>query len=152
LLTPQANNETLCYRKFEDMMESHGTEDQIEDDAWDVLNEMAHLRIIKDIRDELHMIKRVISEQEDVVQTLYGKPEKRKSSPNSKVTAQEEMQLLESMQLRLRKVDKLEREALMVEQRVSTVQGTPEAEGVVQEPADGRSSRTCWISSRSRAT
>jgi hypothetical protein len=102
-------------------MESHGTEGQIEDDAWDVSNEMAHLRIIKDIRYELHMIKRVISEQEDVVQALYGKTEKRRTyEKNSKITPQEEDQLLESMDLRLRKVDKLEREALMVEQRVST--------------------------------
>jgi hypothetical protein len=102
------------------MMESHGVAGQIEDDAWDVSNEMAHLRIVKDIRDELHMVKRVISEQEDVVQSLYGKAEKRKSSGStSKITLQDEDQLLESMHLRLRKVDKLEREALMVEQRVS---------------------------------
>jgi len=102
------------------MEQSHEVEDQIDDNAWDVSNEMAHLRIVKDIRDELHMVKRVISEQEDVVQSLYGKTDKRKSAGStSKITLQDEDQLLESMHLRLRKVDKLEREALMVEQRVS---------------------------------
>jgi hypothetical protein len=101
-------------------MESQGSNDQIEDDAWDVSNEMAHLRIIKDIRDELHMIKRVLSEQEEVITTIYGKPDKRNRSGNSsKITLLDEVKLLESMQIRLQKVDKLEREALMVEQRVS---------------------------------
>jgi hypothetical protein len=101
-------------------MDTHGSADKIEDTAWDVVNEMAHLRIIKDIRDELHMIKRVLSEQEDVLQALYGgKPEKRKRSSTSKITLMDEDQLLDSAHLRLQKVDKLEREALMVEQRVS---------------------------------
>lgn len=105
-------------------MESHGSEDKMEDATWDVRKEMAHLRIIKDIRDELHMIKRVISEQQDVVQALYGgKPEKRKSSSTSKISLMDEDQLLDSVHLRLQKVDKLEREALMVEQRVSIATG-----------------------------
>jgi len=129
------------------MMESHGVEGQIEDDAWDVSNEMAHLRIVKDIRDELHMIKRVISEQQDVVQTIYGTTEKRKKSGNtSKITVQEEDQLLESVELRLRKVDKLEREALMVEQRVSFM--TAYELPVLTK----HSSKISSISSRSRAT
>ena len=123
-IADQANNETVCYKLFEDMLESHRGKEKIEDTKWDVLKEMAHLRIIKDIRDELHMIKRVISEQEDVVQALYGgKPEKRKSSSTSKITSMDEDQLRDGMQLRLQKVDKLEREALMVEQRVSIATG-----------------------------
>jgi hypothetical protein len=123
-IADQANNETTCYKLFEDMLESHRSKDKIEDTTWDVLREMAHLRIIKDIRDELHMIKRVISEQKDVVQALYGgRSEKRKSSSTSKITLMDEDQLLEGMQLRVQKVDKLEREALMVEARVSIAAG-----------------------------
>jgi Mg2+ and Co2+ transporter CorA len=100
-------------------MDAHNADDKIEDKAWDVLKEMAHLRIIKDIRDELHMIKRVFSEQEDVLEALYAKADPKRST-NSKVPYAEERQLLDSVNLRLQRVDKLEREALMVEQRVST--------------------------------
>jgi hypothetical protein len=125
------------------MMDSHTAEDKIEDKAWDVLKEMAHLRIIKDIRDELHMIKRVISEQDDVIEALYAKADPKRPA-NSKVTYVEERQLMENMKLRLQRVDKLELEALMVEQRVSIANGP----GL---DADQTSSTVFSISNRSRA-
>jgi hypothetical protein len=143
-IADQANKETVCYKKFEDMLEMHRAGEKIEETTWDVLEEMAELRIIKDIRDELHMIKRVISEQQDVVQDLYsGKHDMQKTLNMSKISKMDGDQLLDSVQLRLDKVDKLEREALMVEQRVS--------QSTCSEPSNGDSSMISWISSRSRA-
>lgn len=101
------------------MREGRGTEGQVEYDAWIASNEMGHLRTIKDIRDEIQMIKKVLSEQQEVVQSIYGGTEMRKTSSTSKISLADKDKLLGSMERRLRKVDMLERAASLVEQRVS---------------------------------
>jgi len=143
-IAEQSNNETMCYRTFKLLLESRGPDNRLDENViWDVSKEMEHLRIMKDIRDELHMINRVFTDQVRVVTALFDSMRTSMfpvfpptSASNHKISPQQVDKVVQDMNTRIAKIHQLDHEAKMVEQRFKDLLDLKQKQGNLSEARD----------------
>ena len=97
-----------------------------EEKMCDITQEVAHLNEIKDIRDELKMIKRVLMDQQTVIAQYHAnQAPDRKEDTNPKTLDDNERYKLKTLEqnveFRISKIDRLSDDAKSVQDSVSSI-------------------------------
>lgn len=127
-LLQQAHAESQCYQELHkaqielrDLLNSDEVRDEkywskLDEKMCSIVNEVDHLREVKDILDELKMIERVLLDQQTVVLQYQASRSLDAWGANMHRVLQN---LLDGLQIRIDKVQRLVRDAKAVEESVS---------------------------------
>ncbi|KAI1805357.1 hypothetical protein F4811DRAFT_552000 [Daldinia bambusicola] len=128
-----ATNDTSFARKVK-IQEESGEYQEKEKNLCDITKEVEHLSEIKDIRDELRMIKRVLVDQKVVINQYRTMLTEEDDAENRVSTTSQDLDE------RVSKIERLERDALWVEDSVKSLLDLKQKQGNLNDAID-----THWL-------